>query len=119
MRRVGRSSEAQGGSHGGGWSACSSCLPPFSVGWAYWHRSERLLRKYDARTHFSVGGYLLGFEDHNSVTGNVECVVGPHDFVFAKMSRTALGKIPPDAVEEVAIDDKPRITHFGLLTTSS
>ena len=85
-------------------------------GWAWWYRSERLLRKYNARTHFSVGRYIVGLEDQNYVTDNVECVVGPDDFVFAKMGGTALGKIPRDAVEEVAIDDKSQITQRLTVT---
>ena len=85
-------------------------------GWIYWYRSERLLRKYNARIHFPVGRYVVGLEDRNYVTDNVECVVAPHDFVFAKMSGTELGRIPRNAVEEVAIDDKSQITQRLTVT---
>jgi len=85
-------------------------------GWAWWYRSERLLRRYSARTHFSVGRYIVGLEDQNHVTDNVECVVGPHDFVFAKMGGAPLGRIPRDAVEEVTIDDKSQIVQRLTVT---
>jgi len=85
-------------------------------GWFYWYRSERLLKKYKAQTHFSVGKYIVGLEDCNYVTDYVECVVNSQDLIFAKMSGTELGRIPRDAVEEVAIDDKSQITQRLTIT---
>lgn len=42
---------------------------------------------------------------------NVECVITPKEFVFAKFSGQELGRIPRDSIEEVAFDDKSQITQ--------
>ena len=79
--------------------------------WAYWQSSESLLKKYGAQTHFRVGKYLVGLDRCNYVTNDVECVVAPHDFVFAKMSGEELGRVPRDSIEEVVFDDKSQIAQ--------
>lgn len=77
----------------------------------YWHRSERLLRKYGAKTHFAVGKYVVGLEGRNYPTADVECVVTSNDLVFSEMGGAELGRIPRNSVEEVVLDDKSRITQ--------
>jgi hypothetical protein len=88
----------------------------FLWGWVYWYRSERLLKKYNGQSHFSIGKYIVGLEGYNHVADNVECVVGPHEFVFVKMNGEKLGCVQRDAVEEVAIDDKSQITQRLTVT---
>jgi hypothetical protein len=79
--------------------------------WIYWQRSEALLKKYGAQAHFSVGRYLVGLDDCNYVTNNVECVVAPTYFAFAKMNGQELGRMPRDSIEEVAFDDKSQLAQ--------
>jgi hypothetical protein len=84
--------------------------------WIYCRQSDALLRKFGGETHFRVGRYLVGLENWSTVTDNVECVVAPGAFVFAKMNGQELGRIPRDAIEEVALDDKSQITQRLTVT---
>jgi hypothetical protein len=79
--------------------------------WRQWQRSEELLKKYGAQVHFTVGKYLVGLENCNYVTSDVQCVVAPNDFVFAKMDGMELGRVPRDSIEEIAFDDKSQIAQ--------
>lgn len=79
--------------------------------WMWWQQSDTLLKKYGAEIHFRVGKYLVGLENWNYITDDVECVVAPNDFVFAKFSGEELGRVPRNSIEEVAIDDKSQIAQ--------
>jgi hypothetical protein len=79
--------------------------------WFYRQRSESLLKRYGSQTHFWVGKYLVGLNNCNDVTNDVECVVAPNHFVFAKMNGRELGRIPRDSVEQVELDDKSQIAQ--------
>jgi hypothetical protein len=84
--------------------------------WVYIRQSDALLRKFGAETHFRVGRYMVGLESWSYVTDNVECVVAPRTFVFAKLNGEELGRIPRDSIEEVALDDKSQITQRLTVT---
>jgi hypothetical protein len=79
--------------------------------WIWWRRSDALLKKYSGEIHFRVGKYLVGLDNWNYVTDDVECVVAPHYFVFAKFGGEELGRVARNSIEEVAIDDKSQITQ--------
>src|SRR6266404_8388630 len=84
---------------------------PVLLGWSWWRRSDVLLRKFNATHHFSVGKYMVGLEKCDRPMENVECVVAPADFIFAKLNGTELGRVPRDSVFEVLVDDKSQLSQ--------
>jgi hypothetical protein len=79
--------------------------------WYHLKQPGTLLERYDGQTYFAVGKYLVGLDNCNYPTNGVECIVIPHQFVFAKMNGQELGRIPRDSIEEVAFDDKSQIAQ--------
>src|ERR1035437_5993137 len=84
---------------------------PVLLGWLWWRRSDALLKKFNATSHFSVGKYLVGLEKCDRSMENVECVVAPADFVFAQMRGIELGRVPRGSVSEVLVEDKSQLSQ--------
>jgi hypothetical protein len=85
------------------------------AGWSYYSRSEALLKKYNAKTHFSAGRYVTGLGADGPID-DIECVVTRENFIFANLSGKEFGRIPTNCVKEVLVDDKSRIAQRLTVT---
>jgi hypothetical protein len=78
----------------------------FGVGWLKLLFPASPRERATVLTRFMVGKYLVGLDNCDKVTANVECIVASTDFVFATLLGQKLGRVPRDSVEEVTLDDK-------------
>jgi hypothetical protein len=85
------------------------------LGWVYYARSEALLKRFNAKKHFTAGRYVTGL-DANRAIDNIECVVTEENFIFANLSGKEFGRIPTNQVEEIFVDDKSQITQRLTVT---
>jgi hypothetical protein len=79
--------------------------------WMYFQRFDSLVKKLGGSRHFPVGKYMVGLEDCDNPTLDVECVITANDLVFVKRSGKVLGRVPRRAIFEVLVDDKSQITQ--------
>ena len=59
-----------------------------------------------------VGNYLTGLPNEYCTVKNVNCDVGENDFIFfiGNNPMRELGKIPRDAINQIIVEDKTKIT---------
>jgi len=64
---------------------------------------------------FWVGEYIAGLPN-NTIHLGTTCVVAPDDLVFLDAESAELGRIPRDAVAEVIVEDKTKVTQRLTVT---